>query len=110
MRHGKKERFEIILLKVFLQIARYSKVSPFWYFFEILEKHKGGPKEIQEFCSVQVPVSSIHFGCSMFRYSFMSCCSGSIPVLGPIPKQPFSARNLLEICTIYKLPQKDGFL
>lgn len=40
MKHGKKERFEIILLKVFLQIARYSKISPFWYFFEILEKQR----------------------------------------------------------------------
>lgn len=40
MKHGKKERFEIILLKVFLRIARYSKISPFWYFFEILEKQR----------------------------------------------------------------------
>jgi len=40
MRHGKRERIENIVFKVFLKIARYSKVPNFFIFFEILEKQK----------------------------------------------------------------------
>lgn len=40
MKHGKKEKFETIFLKVFLQIARYSKIPVFFIFFEILEKQR----------------------------------------------------------------------
>jgi ribosomal protein S7 len=40
IKHGKKERVENTIIRVFLQIARYSKIPVFFIFFELLEKQK----------------------------------------------------------------------